>query len=49
MTLSLVFLLKIGKLHFSYILETRPTPLLYVLLFAIYMSRQVTYLTKLEI
>ena len=46
MVFSLVFLLKIGRLHFSDYLRKRPGPLLLILLFAIYMSRQATYVKK---
>ena len=47
MAFSLVFLLKTGKIHFSdYLRNPLPYPLLYILLFAVYMSMQATYIKK---
>ena len=48
-TFSLVFLLKIGKLHFSLIIsETRLAPLLQFLLFAMFICRQIIHIKNFK-
>ena len=48
MTFSLLFLFKIRKLHFSDYLRNKARSPTLSLLFAIYMSRQVTYYKKIQ-
>ena len=49
MTFSLVFLLKMGILHFyDYLRNKGGYPTLYFAIFAIYMGRQVTYMKNRE-